>query len=490
MTLINLFSRYRAFKRDTEKDFQYSTKSQRMRFIIVAFSLLVSISCDKSLILSQISWSKSQTELVKAFSEIFLLELNASIRMITSRENSNLLNLPSLNVPYELLSIDFFSSTNKTKIVTSSYVNAILFRSAFEIFSIFSKDNLNVFRLDGYYMLVSFDECSQKEHDEIFQFLWKLQMFNINLICEINGEILMKTFLPYQRSSCGNTNSITIDKYANGSWDECGGLLRFPSKFKNLFNCQLRVTSFYYPPITMRETLSDGTFRYYGSEMELVSGLSQALNFDVNHNYIEKSGSAGILYDNGTATGILNQTIEGEIDMLMSFYYLTYLRTKFLSFSESHYSVPLVIMVPLGKPFSPFEKLFNPLQFLVWIFLTLTISLGMVAIAIINCQNEKIRSFVLGPNVRTPYLNLFNILLNGIQHALPTRNFARTILMIFMMFCFILRTLYQGSLYQFLQADDRNPEVATIDEMIANDFVVYIRDTLEHNIKHLSFYNR
>ncbi|KAG5683458.1 hypothetical protein PVAND_012737 [Polypedilum vanderplanki] len=452
-------------------------------FMILFASLFVSIRCDKSKILQ----NKQRDELMEAFFEAFLLSANFSARIIGRTELFEQTEFSSLHVPYELWCTDFFTA-NKTEInsLSPSFINSVLFANNQEIFTIFSRENLKFFRLDGFYMLLSYSECS-KNDDKIFEHLWKRQIFNVNLICKLNMEIFMTTFFPYQNSSCGTINSLVINKFSNHSWIN---KVIFPEKFKNLYNCQLRVASFYYSPITMREDLGNGTFRYYGSEMEILSGLAEALNFQINHNYVPASGMAGILLENGTSTGLLKQTIEGEMDMLMGFYYLTYLRTKFLSFSQSHYSVPLVIMIPLGKPYTPFEKLFNPLQFMVWIFLLITIILGLACIGVVNCQNDKIKNFVFGKDIRDPYMNFLNILLNGFQTKLPKRTFARTILMMFMMFCFILRTLYQGSLFQFLQSDDRNPEMATIDEMIEKNCIFYVRETLEHNIKNMSFYKK
>jgi hypothetical protein len=224
--------------------------------------------------------------------------------------------------------------------------------------------------------------------------------------------------------------------------------------------------------------------------MDLAFGLAEALNFTIDMTYIAQSGFAGLLYDNGTATGIMKQTIEGEKDMLMGFYYLTFTRSKYMSYTQSHFSIPLVIMIPNGEPLTSFEKLFRPFQNIVWIFLLLTFGSGVIVIAIINCQHRKFKNFIFGEGIKTPYLNMINVFVGGSQHILPKNNFARTLLMMFMLFCLVQRSIYQGSLYIFLQSDGRNPEISSIDEMMDKNFVFYIRETLEHNIKHMHFYDR
>lgn len=46
--------------------------------------------------------------------------------------------------------------------------------------------------------------------------------------------------------------------------------------------------------------------------------------------------------------------------------------------------------------------------------------------------------------------------------------------MMFILFSIVKRTLYQGILFQFIQADDRNKEVQSIDELVSKDFKVFM----------------
>jgi len=454
--------------------------------LFLILNIFLYINCEQFPVWNINETKNFNIDILKAFESAISIWENTSMRIIGSQGIFTAIE-KSLNFTkfsFELLTKEIF---NSSRILSSSYVNVIMLEDFKDIPKIFHKNNLQYFRLDGFYILLSFNACNETNESKIFEKVWQQQIYNINLICKDDEEILMKTFVPYQIEKCGSTDSVIIDKFINYSWNNKNF---FPQKFTNLFNCQLKVASFLYPPITMRKTLADGSFRYYGSEMEIVKELAQILHFNINHNYVSKTGSSGLLFDNGTGVGLLKQTLDGEVDMLMGFYYLTLQRSKFLSFTQSHYSIPLVIMIPGGQPYSAFEKLFQPFQIILWCSLLLTFAIGLVIITIINCQNKKIRNFVFGSKVTTPYFNLYNIFVNGFQDVLPKRTFARYVLMVFMLFCFVLRTLYQGSLYQFLQSDGTKPDMETIDEMMKNHYLFYIRETLEHNIKSMSFYNR
>jgi hypothetical protein len=62
------------------------------------------------------------------------------------------------------------------------------------------------------------------------------------------------------------------------------------------------------------------------------------------------------------------------------------------------------------------------------------------------------------------------------QNRLPRRNFARFLLMMFLIFCLVLRNIYQGALYQFLQSDGRHKTPQTISELIEQKYQFVMTD--------------
>jgi hypothetical protein len=103
-----------------------------------------------------------------------------------------------------------------------------------------------------------------------------------------------------------------------------------------------------------------------------------------------------------------------------------------------------VIMTPPGMPFSPYEKLFLPFDQLTWIFLGCTFSIGLFVILIVNQMREKIQNIFFGKGVKSPTVNLLQIFFGIGMTKLPRNNFARIILIQFVMFCVVIRNGYQG----------------------------------------------
>lgn len=189
----------------------------------------------------------------------------------------------------------------------------------------------------------------------------------------------------------------------------------------------------------------------------------------------------GSLSANGTVTGAMYMVIHNEADLTVGMYTITFLRSKVMSSSEFYFSVPFIMIVPPGTRLASFEKLFRPFSLVVWILLLLTFSIAFAVITIIKFQGISLQRFIFGSENSSPYLNVLIGFVGGAQTVEPKRNFARYLLMMYLIFCLVKRSLYQGALFQFLQTDDRHSPVQTIDEVVEMNFKVYmLPSSLEH----------
>jgi hypothetical protein len=64
--------------------------------------------------------------------------------------------------------------------------------------------------------------------------------------------------------------------------------------------------------------------------------------------------------------------------------------------------------------------------------------------------------------------------LGGSHLVLPTRNFARFILMNYILFCLVLRSAYLGKQFEFMQIEMRKPGIDSIEEMIQENYTLYV----------------
>lgn len=125
--------------------------------------------------------------------------------------------------------------------------------------------------------------------------------------------------------------------------------------------------------------------------------------------------------------------------------------------------------LPDGKPYTEFQKMWMMFEIDLWIAIAVFILLWFASIQLINLMPKTVQKFVYGSNVCTPKLNMLSLFLNGLQHKVPGRNFARFVLTLLIIWCLIIRTCYQSMLFTFLQSDLREKvHVEDYDDLLKN----------------------
>lgn len=165
------------------------------------------------------------------------------------------------------------------------------------------------------------------------------------------------------------------------------------------------------------------------------------------------------------------------VNLTIGYFASTLARTTLMRPSFVYHSSNLIWVVPPGHPISSLSKLLKPFQVTVWIWFLLVLAFVMAAVLYIQSQMQSVQRFVFGRSVHDPMLNIFNIIFGGSISRLPFGNFARTILMIFMIYCFIVQNAYKGGLFKFMQMSVREPEITTTDELIEKNFFFYMYES-------------
>ena len=181
------------------------------------------------------------------------------------------------------------------------------------------------------------------------------------------------------------------------------------------------------------------------------------------------------------------QIIEGNANLSIGMFGSSFLRNNLMTPSHVYYSSAYVLIIPPAIPHTAFEKIFKPLQKIVWFYVVSVFIVAFVVITWLKLKNvETVTNFVLGHRNQTPYLNVINIFLGGSALKVPNFNFARSILMFYILYCLVIRTIYQGALFDYLQSDARAAEVSSIDEMVKRDFRFYMLTSAQENVKGLT----
>lgn len=207
---------------------------------------------------------------------------------------------------------------------------------------------------------------------------------------------LISSFMFTPRKSRSN-QLLTINRFqrATMTWESSNF---YSKKYENFHNCHLRVA--------MRERGRDRI------SMQIIEVLLHTQNFQRENVALKKAEVATRNYDLSEVTASYDGDQEHTTSVVLIFERATFL-------------------VPPGELYTPLEKMFLMFNIEVWIAIIITFIVGAIAIQVINFSSVRIQNFVYGQNCKSPSLNLAMIFLNGTLHVLPRRNFARFLLMLF-----------------------------------------------------------
>lgn len=350
--------------------------------------------------------------------------------------------------------------------------NVMIFMTNFESFLTFYESlTRRNFAFEGFYTIVT-PRISNDNATLLFARLWKRFIYNVNILT-MHGdddEVFLESFLPFQEMSCHETNPIVINKFLRGKqiWSDNEF---FPYKFNNFHKCTVRAATFEYAPAVIKEKDSK-SLKLHGSDIKLVRGLEDILNFHLNLTFSEEPGASGMTYDNGTVTGLKVSLLEDELDLLFGLYYATYPNCKYMGCSQPYYAVTFNIIVP-QRSLTSLQKFFVPFKLYVWITLSILLFIAIVIIAVVEYKIKIVRNFIIGEQIRSPYIEMLTAFIGNSTPHLPRRNFARYLLMTFILFSLVMRTIYTGGLFKFLQSDTKVTPIESVSDLVASKYKIY-----------------
>lgn len=364
--------------------------------------------------------------------------------------------------------------TNIQSIIYRLKIYNIILIDSYESFQILVKNiTPENFNFRGFYLLV-FVNGFISQIDNIFGAMWKKSIMNVNAIYEGKHSVNLDTFLPFTQTTCGGSNQIGWDtfnadtKSFNKPWEEI-----FPDKLINMFNCEVRLVTFDRCPASCVED-KNGELTVTGFDIGIIETIEERMNFNLKKTILPGAEQWGTVFANGSTTGAIKMILNNESDIAIGNFLLRSSRTNLMDPSMVYFSLAVVFAIPQGERLTPLKTLLRPFEFVVWIMLSITLAVGLLVIVTLNYKLKTLRAFVYGTGIKTPVINMMVAVFGGAQTKLPRRNFARFILMLFLMFCLIQRNAYQGSLYLFLKSDGRQKEVQSITEMVDKGFDFYM----------------
>jgi hypothetical protein len=153
------------------------------------------------------------------------------------------------------------------------------------------------------------------------------------------------------------------------------------------------------------------------------------------------------------------------------------LHDSFSFLTATHDTENYVLALTPTKLYTNWEKLFLPFDKLTWIFLILTLLGSFLMIFMINRMQQTIQEMINGPDSRISMFSLISIFFGiGQRQQVPVNNTGRIILMNFILFNLVIRTAYQGVMFDMMTKDMSKPGPKTIQDLIDMDYKVIFQD--------------
>lgn len=182
---------------------------------------------------------------------------------------------------------------------------------------------------------------------------------------------------------------------------------------------------------------------------------------------------------------------KNSVDIAIHSLGLTQQKAKEFDHSMVYLTMPMVFVVPPGNFLGFFEKILKPFDLIVWILLLLIFSAAIVVMFLLDWKLQYFRPFFHEQGTGSSIMNFLAAILGLGQSNLPTRNSPRIVLLTFLIFCLILRNVYQGLLFDLMTSDGRHKEVQTIQELIDKEYTILMYEAAENLAKIFpSIYNR
>lgn len=134
-------------------------------------------------------------------------------------------------------------------------------------------------------------------------------------------------------------------------------------------------------------------------------------------------------------------------------------RVRFMAYSKSYMQNAFVFVFPYPKDYSTsMWALIAPFQSAIWFSIASLLITSILVILLTKRLSKNQRHFIIGGQMnRTPILNMFHVLMGmaipnpKVSNQRYFGSFARSLLLIWILFWIVVRSSYEGSLFSFLQ---------------------------------------
>ncbi|KAG5667570.1 hypothetical protein PVAND_015547 [Polypedilum vanderplanki] len=282
------------------------------------------------------------------------------------------------------------------------------------------------------------------------------------------NKIILAANVYYSEKKCGEIQLQKLNSFDKKSqkWDK---KLENFDHFANFHGCIIAFHSFienhlYIKDFTnlsiSNETLADKNVKFAGIINTLLEIVAVKYNFTIHYTIIElKNEFIGTKNYKPTYSFFIHENKEELFGAYQS--QPLYLYLYILSYNDFY---------------TNYEKLTFPFDSITWILIFLVFGLTFGAIIGLQFCPNWLKTIIFGEGINNPAYNALGIFFGISQMQLAQEFFGRTIFIIYIWFCLIIRTCWQSMMFECITNDMRKPMPETIEDLINMDYKVLALD--------------
>lgn len=302
--------------------------------------------------------------------------------------------------------------------------------------------------------------------DELVHQFWKNLFLNVSFLLNSTANISLQTFVPYNEDYCNDTILRPINFYDRHThaWQTPDF---FPKKLNNFYGCSIRIaTHKNVIPYIVRDELLNGERVLQGRVIEMIDALASTLQFTADLDYAPSVTAFDDCY---------RKVANNDADLFIGNVAIDKSLIERLDFSVPIFFEFLKFVVPPGKTYTQMENFGRVFDQITWtLIIILFLLTGGAILTIVNFRSKKLKTYAFGVHYGNAFMDFVATIFGTALSTSPKAIVPRFLIVKFVLFCFIMRSIYQGSLYNFMQSGAKANPVQSIDEMIVKGFTFFM----------------
>ncbi len=163
--------------------------------------------------------------------------------------------------------------TNETRLISGSSI--VIVETKADVL----KNLTSLMNYNSNHLIVISGRYTSGDLDELVYQFWRKLLINVSFLLNINSNIFLQTFIPYNEANCNDTMLRTINHF-DGKTQLWNTSEFFPKKLNNFYGCTIRIaTHKNVIPYIVREETENGIRVLHGRVIQMIDALSSSLNF-------------------------------------------------------------------------------------------------------------------------------------------------------------------------------------------------------------------